>query len=175
MTNPYAPPPPSQQGGPRSPLSEAGRNREQEPEGPSTSGRGGPDAPRRRPSPQETRTTTRRVLAAAGCALGALVTTALPLPWPALGVLFSLGALVLGMRALFAVRAANLTRSLMPVVAMTLVVGLLYLLASLGVVATWELQEERQGCLEQALTVSARDSCESAFREGLDRLRPDLS
>lgn len=176
MKNPYAPPPPAQEAEPRAAESLRRLDRETPQDRPPVpGGRGRPVRSRRRASPAEVRVISRRVFAAAGCALGALVTTALPLPWPALGVLLSIGALVLGVRAWLAVRGTNLTRSFMPVVAMSLVVGLLYLASSISVVITWPLQQERQDCLRQALTVSAHDACETDFREGLDRLRPDLS
>lgn len=125
---------------------------------------------RPRPTPDQVRTASRRTFAAAGFTFGALVTTALPLPGPAFGAVLAVAALVTGIRALVAVLSAGLQRSLLPVVAVGLALALLYLVSSLGVIATWPIQQERQDCLARALTVSARDACEEDYREAIESL-----
>lgn len=172
MTNPYAPPP-SQPGSQPEQARDARRERR-------TAFRDDPRAepqahdrpaapPPTPPSPEVVRATTRRVLASTGVTTAALLSTALPLPWQAAGAVLSLLAVLLGVRALRAVRRAGLRRPLMPVVVAGLAVACLYLVSSLGVLATWPLQTQRQECLDRALTLAARDSCEADFREGIQR------
>ncbi len=183
MGNPYAPPPasgPPQDDPALGPARERQRQRPggvppegPRPPGPPSTGRGPGTGPGRRPpSPEEVRTAGRRSLAAIGFTFGALITSGLPLPWQALAVAFSLAAVVAGIRALRTARATGLRRTLMPVVAVSLLLGAVYLVSSIGVVITWSIHQERQDCLNRALTVSAQDACEAEFRKALEEFSP---
>jgi hypothetical protein len=175
VDNPYAPPPDSGRrppGGGQRPappsssrgrLDEEQRDRGHQP-GPDA-GRPRPAPPRPRPSPEQVRAAGRRTLAATSATLATLVVTSLPLPWPALGVPLSIGAVVLGIRALLAARAAGLQRSVMPLLAVGLVLSLLYVVYSLSILATWSIHQDRHDCLARAVTVSARDACDAEFQE----------
>jgi hypothetical protein len=182
--NPYAPPPasgPPPQNGPG--TTDPTRERQRpwpggvppeapRPPGPPSTGRGRRTEPSGRPpSPEEVRTAGRRALAATGLTFGALITSAMPLPWQALSGAFALAAVVAGVRALRTARATGLRRSLMPVVTISLALGAFYLVSSIGVVMTWSIQQEHQDCLARALTVSAQDACEADFRQALERFR----
>lgn len=162
MTNPYAPPPQRPDVEPdRRRTPDAGHD-----ERPGADG-GAPAPPK--PSPETVRAVTRSVLRATGVTMAALLSTALPLPWQAAGTVLALAGVVLGVRALRAVRRAGLRRPLMPVVVASLAIAGLYLVSSLSVLATWPLQTQRQECLERALTVASRDACEAQFREAIER------
>lgn len=170
MNNPYAPPPARGQGGPG--TEEPPRRGRPGPRETRRTGHGQPREPAPRPSPEQARTASRRTFAAVACTVGVLLVTAFPLPWPALGLPLSLAALVLVVRAFIVVRAARLERALVPVLAMTMVIALFYVLYSSTILATWPLHQERQECLARALTVSARDACNAEFQDALDGLRP---
>jgi hypothetical protein len=105
--------------------------------------------------------------------LGSVLVATLPLPWQAAGVLFAVAALVVGVRGLVVAGRAR-TRGLLPLLAVGVVIALSWTLI-LGVqVALWPVQQDKQECLEGALTISATNACESQYEQDLDDLRTSL-
>jgi len=101
--------------------------------------------------------------------IGVVLATGLPLPWQVLGMALCLVALVQGVRALRAVLRAG-ARRMLPAVTIGLAVCALFAVSSVSVLATWPVQVARQDCLERALTISARETCEAEYRQALEDL-----
>ena len=100
--------------------------------------------------------------------LATLVTAALPLPWQAAGLAFAVVTVVVGVRALQAAWRAGL-RTLVPLLGVGLAFAMLMSVALGAILALWPLQVERQDCLRDALTISARETCEADFQESLQQ------
>lgn len=98
--------------------------------------------------------------------LATLVTAAMPLPWQAAGLAFAVATVVVGIRALQAAWRAGL-RTLVPLLGVGLAFAMLMSVALGAMLALWPLQVERQDCLRDALTISARETCEADFQESL--------
>lgn len=105
--------------------------------------------------------------------LASVLVATLRLPWQAAALPFALAAVVVGVRALVvAVRARS--RGLAPLLAVGLVIALSWTLL-LGVqLALWPAQQDKQDCLEGALTIGARNACELQYEKDLDDLRISL-
>ena len=101
--------------------------------------------------------------------IGVVLATGLPLPWQVLGMALCVVALVQGVRALRAVLRAG-ARRMLPAVTIGLAVCALFAVSSVSVLATWPVQVARQDCLERALTISARETCEAEYRQALEDL-----
>ena len=166
MSNPYAPPPRTR--GPDEDGAEKGDPPRQRPWPGGVTPPARPSRPK--PTEEQVRAAGRRVITATLVTLGALVGTALPLPWLVLGSALALLAVLLGVRAVISVVSARLMRSLLPLATVSLILASLFLFSSLAVLATWPIHQARQDCLARALTVSARDACEADYREALEGL-----
>ena len=68
-----------------------------------------------------------------------------------------------------AVRARS--RGLAPLLAAGLVIALSWTLLLSVQLALWPAQQEKQECLERALTIGATSACEREFEQYLDDLR----
>jgi len=99
--------------------------------------------------------------------LAALVTGTLPLPMQAAALLFSVAAIVVGVRALRAVWRPGLRERLAPVLLLGLVFASLLAISFSVMLALWPVQMERQECVSRALTLSARQACETRYQEAL--------
>lgn len=170
MGNPYAPPPERSRGA----GAPSGPPSAQEPVARPPSGTGPTPPERPGATPDQVRTAGRGVLRFGLTTMGALVATSLPLPWQAAGAVLSVLAVVLGVRAARAVwRTPPLRRPLLPLLVVGFAVAGASLVTSLTVVATWPIQQAYQDCLGRALTVSARQTCDTEFRDALaERLTP---
>ncbi len=123
--------------------------------------------------PADVALAVRRVRGFGALSLGAILATALPLPWQVLGTVVCLAALVSGISALRAVIRSSARRRLLPVVTVGLAVCAVFLVSSLSVIATWPIQQARQDCLDRAITLSAREQCEAEYRQSVEeRLSP---
>ncbi|HEY3436375.1 MAG TPA: hypothetical protein VGK35_01690 [Actinotalea sp.] len=105
--------------------------------------------------------------------LASLVTAPLPLPWQIGSLAFSVAAVVMGVRALIAVRRAGIKGAVLPAVT----AGLLLAAALSGfaalTLALWPQQSAYQQCRTDALTISAREACDADYVRSLrDRLMP---
>ena len=157
--HPAGPPPWPQNGGPNGPH---GPNK---PNGPHAQHRPAP-APPNPPDPEDVRRASRRVMDFGLLMLATLVTAAMPLPWQAAGLAFAVATVVVGIRALQAAWRAGL-RTLVPLLGVGLAFAMLMSVALGAMLALWPLQVERQDCLRDALTISARETCEADFQESL--------
>ena len=105
--------------------------------------------------------------------LGSVLVATLPLPWQAAGLLFAVAALAVGVRGLIIAGRAR-TRSWCRCspsgsssrCSWTLILGVQ--------LALWPVQQDKQECLEGALTISATNACETQYEKDLDDLRTSL-
>lgn len=105
--------------------------------------------------------------------LASVLVATLPLPWQAAAFPFALGALVVGVRALVVAARAR-ARGLIPMLSVGTVIALSWTFL-LGVqLALWPLQQDRQDCLQGALTIEARTACESQYEKDLNELQPSF-
>ncbi|NCT89588.1 hypothetical protein GXB85_01270 [Cellulomonas sp. APG4] len=199
MSNPYAPPPPGRTGTQERPGSgrDGGRT-SSAPHGAGTGAPHGEPAPdgaerpdgRRHPAPVEggpgprgpgpqprppvdpeaARAASRRVLHFGLLMLATLLTSTLPLPWQVATLVFAVLAFVVGVRALVQVWRSGLRGALVSVLAVGLAFAALLAASTAGLIALWPVQMERQECLQDALTISATEKCESDYRDALDAL-----
>ena len=133
-----------------------------------------PVVPERPPAdPEGTARATSLTRLFAVLVLASVLVDTLRLPWQAAALPFALAAIVVGVRAIVvAVRARS--RGLVPVLAAGLVIASsLTLLLSIQL-ALWPVSLERQGCLEGALTIGARNACETQYTQHLEDLRAPL-
>lgn len=99
--------------------------------------------------------------------LATIVTGSLPLPWQAGSLGFVVAALVVGIRALRSVRRAGVRGGLVPLLAVGLAFTALLSLGTVGLLALWPVQLDRQHCLQDALTISANDKCQTDYQHTL--------
>jgi len=105
--------------------------------------------------------------------LASVLVATLRLPWQVAALPFALAAVVVGVRALVvAVRAR--ARGLAPLLAVGLVISLSWTLLLSVQLALWPAQQDKQECLERALTIGAKSACETQFEKDLDDLRTSL-
>ena len=105
--------------------------------------------------------------------LASVLVATLRLPWQAAALPFALAAVGVGDRAIVvAVRARS--RGLAPVLAVGLVISLSWTLLLSVQLALWPAQQNKQECLERALTIGAKSACETQFEKDLDDLRTSL-
>lgn len=126
-----------------------------------------PPPPRPAPDPEAVRAASRRVLHFGLLMLASLVTASLALPWQAAGLAFALAAVVMGARAMRAVWRAGLRGALVPVLAIGLAFAAMLSASLATMLVLWPVQVERQDCLRDALTISAREACEQQFQDAL--------
>ncbi|HEY5518634.1 MAG TPA: hypothetical protein VIK17_03200 [Cellulomonas sp.] len=100
--------------------------------------------------------------------LAGVVTSALPLPWQAASLVFIVAALVVGVRALRSVWRAGLRGMLVPMLTIGLVFTALMSVSMASLLALWPVQLDRQDCLQGALTIAARETCQVTFQNALE-------
>ena len=105
--------------------------------------------------------------------LASVLVATLRLPWQAAALPFALGAIVVGARAMVVALRAR-SRGLAPLLAAGLVIALSWTLLLSVQLALWPAQQEKQECLERALTIGATSACEREFEQYLDDLRISL-
>ncbi|MEZ0448421.1 hypothetical protein [Cellulomonas sp. ICMP 17802] len=101
--------------------------------------------------------------------LSSVLVATLPLPWQAAGLVFALGALVVGVRALVVsvrARAGGLT----PMIAVGVVIALFWSFLLILQLALWPMQQAKQECLQGALTISAQNACAAQYDKAVQDL-----
>jgi hypothetical protein len=94
----------------------------------------------------------------------------LPLPWQAATVVFLVGAVVAGARALRKVAVARLRGGLLPMLVGGLLLTGLLLAGMLSSLVAWGPLMDHQRCLQGALTESAQATCERDYREAVEEM-----
>ncbi|GEK22265.1 cytochrome d ubiquinol oxidase subunit II [Cellulomonas xylanilytica] len=168
MSNPYAPP----ENRPGTPDDAPAQEAPAWP--PAGAPRPASVAPERPPAdPEGTARATSLTRLFAVLVLASVLVATLRLPWQAAALPFALAAIVVGVRALVvAVRAR--ARGLGPLLAVGLVISLAWTLLLSVQLALWPAQQDKQECLEGALTLGARSACETQFEKDLDDLRTSV-
>jgi hypothetical protein len=106
--------------------------------------------------------------------LASILVSTLPLPWRVATVAFLAGATVTGVRALMAVSRARLRGGLLPLLTVGLVMTGVLATATLGSLAMWSVDADRQECLAGALTQTAQAACEQQYQDAITRWGSDL-
>lgn len=99
--------------------------------------------------------------------LAAILLSVLNLPWKVASLAFLAAAIVTGIRALVTVVRGRVRGSLAGMLVLGLVFSGLFSLTLLVTFATWPLQMKEQECLQGALTISAKTTCQHEFERGL--------
>jgi uncharacterized protein involved in response to NO len=127
------------------------------------------------PDPQTARAARRLILHFTLLILAALATASLPLPAQAAALLFSIAGIVVGARAMRVVWRPGLREELAPLLALGLAFAALLTLSLAATLALWPVQMEHQTCLSRALTLGARQDCETRYQESLTERLDELS
>ena len=183
MGNPYAPRPPgSPPPDPRrfqppatAPENTAPEDTAHPPAGlPGSSGPADPRAPRP-VDPEAARRATRSVMHFGLLMLGSLLTSSLALPWRLVSVAIALLALVVGIRALRRIWRAGLRGFLVVAMSAGVVMTFALALTTLAVIPVWQIEMDRQQCLDEALTISATSTCETTYRTAISDYQKSLT
>ncbi|EYR61775.1 hypothetical protein N866_16995, partial [Actinotalea ferrariae CF5-4] len=103
--------------------------------------------------------------------VASLLVLSLPLPFQAASVVFSAWAVVVGTRAVVAAWRAGIRRAAVPMAAALVGIAMWMTLSAGLQLALWPVLQERQDCLREALTTSAREACEDGYVQDVeDRL-----
>lgn len=108
----------------------------------------------------------RRTLAFALLVVGALLCQRLRLPWQAVGLAFSLTALVMGALAIASLVRLRQHGSVVLVSFGLAMVGFLAL-GQVSVLVLYPVQVRYQECLDQALTLQARSDCQEQLQDDM--------
>lgn len=106
--------------------------------------------------------------------LASLFSLALPLPWQLATVAFTVGTVVMGIRALLATRRAGGSSNLGPMLVVGIALSVMMSMSVLSSAVVYDLSVARQECLARALTTSATAACEKDFRESVEQRLQDL-
>lgn len=172
MTNPYAPPPADR----GRPPDEAGHDRGPDlpPErygGPPPAAPGRPQQPQppQRPEDPAAYEALRKRLGLFLLLLVAsLLVLSLPLPFQVASVVFSAWAVVVGARAVVAAWRGGIRRAAVPLAAGLVGIAMWMTLSAGLQLALWPVLLERQDCLREALTTSAREACEDDYQQAVE-------
>ncbi|MGJ7440175.1 hypothetical protein [Aquipuribacter sp. MA13-6] len=110
--------------------------------------------------------------------LGAELTRTLPLPWRLAGLVFSVLALVQGIRALRAVRAHRTgNRDGLPpgptggvLVLVGVVVAVVLTVVQVAMLAAYPLVQDQESCRDRALTRTALERCDDELFDRIEQL-----
>jgi hypothetical protein len=116
----------------------------------------------------------RQVLFFGACALGAMFSMSLPLPWPALGVVLLVLAVVLAIRGLVTANGLPLASGASLYLGLGLGMCAMFALYAVGLAATWGEQWDYQQCVTQSQTVQGRDACTSQYKQDTQNMFSDL-
>jgi hypothetical protein len=178
VTNPYAPPPGDGSSRPEKSAPGTPAPAVQTPPPPASPPRGPIPVPPARerpaPDPEAVRRTSRLVMHFGLLMLSALLVSSLTLPWQAASLMFAVAALVQGVRALRSAWTAGLRGALLPMLMVGIGGASMLVVGTIATLALWPVQMERQTCLHGALTISAQDGCDVAYRNSLDSVRKGL-
>ena len=127
------------------------------------------------PDLQTARTARRLILHFTLLILAALIVASLPLPAQAAALPFAIAGIVVGIRALRVVWRPGLREQLAPLLFLGLGFATLLAVSLAVMLAFWSVQMERQTCLSRALTIGARQDCETRYQESLTERLDELS
>ena len=120
------------------------------------------------PDPEQVAAITRSARTFAALMLAAVLTSSFPVPWQAAGLAFTVLALVVGARALVRAVRARVRGALTGMLIGGVGLAAFWLVVSSAMALMWPLYLDRQECLAGALTISARQECETRFKESVD-------
>lgn len=131
----------------------------------------GPPSPP--PDPEAVRAAHRRMFHLGLLMLATVLTYSLPLPWSAGAAVFSISAVVVGLLTVQALWRAGLRGPMVTLTVLFVLLAGFVTLALLTMLALYPVQAQREACLREALTISARERCEAEFEEAVtERLTP---
>lgn len=190
MGNPYAPKPPGTPPPPGDQHSDQHPDQQGQPAGPTPDGWGGATpseprgrrgqdrrerAPRAPVDPEVMRHLSRRLMVFALILLACLLLSSAPLPWRMGSVVLAVAAIVAGAMALRRAWRAGVRGMLVVAVASGMAVSATLGLATLAVIPVWDVEMERQTCMSEAITHSARAECLTDYRDGLQEYQDSLT
>lgn len=106
--------------------------------------------------------------------LASAILGTLHIPWQALALPFIVAAVVYGIRAALTASRAHVRGALVPMLIVGIAISAVWAMVAGGMLLLWPLQAERQACLADALTHTARAQCEQDFRQGLENWQDKL-
>lgn len=175
MGNPYAPKPPGtpppdpRRFQPQAPAPEDGVQL------PLAGDQATPSTPRPPVDPDAARLATRSVMHFGLLMLATLLTSTIALPWRLVSVAIGLLALVVGIRALRRIWRAGLRGFLVVAMSAGVIMTFALALTTLAVIPVWQIEMDRQSCLNQAITLSATSTCESDYQTAITEYQTSLT
>ena len=107
--------------------------------------------------------------------LATLLTSTIALPWRLVSVAIALLALVVGVRALRRIWRAGLRGFLVVAMSAGVVMTFALALTTLAVIPVWQIEMDRQSCLNEAITVAATSTCESDYQTAITEYQKSLT
>jgi hypothetical protein len=107
--------------------------------------------------------------------LASLLTSRLRLPWQLGGLAFALAALGTGIWALAAARRPGLREQVAPMLVVGLVFTVMLVLSMSSSLVLWSEQMTHQDCLDNAVTLSVRTACDTAYQDAVEDRLDDLT
>lgn len=107
--------------------------------------------------------------------LAGLLTMNLPVPWLVGSLAFTLGAIVVGYRALRFAWRSGLREQMAPLLMFGLTFTMLIGMSTSGRLAMWPVEVDHQECLGRAVTISANELCEADYQDALKERLADLT
>lgn len=101
--------------------------------------------------------------------LASLLTSRLRLPWQVGSLAFALTAFGTGVWALTVARRPGLREQVAPMLVVGLVFTAMLALSMASPLLLWSEQMTHQDCLDHAVTLSARDACETAYQDAVEQ------
>lgn len=132
-----------------------------------TAGKDTPDNP-------ATLRASRKVLWFGGLLLLTLFVQTLDLPWRLLTVLTGGAAAVFGVIALVAAWKARMRGLTIPAVVIGIVMSSVMALSTLLLLFIWQIEIDHQDCVNGAITVSARDTCDTTYQQDFEEWRKNM-
>lgn len=125
--------------------------------------------------PDAARQATRSVMHFGLIMLASLLTTSLALPWRLVSVAIGLLALVVGIRALRRIWRAGLRGFIVVALSAGVVMTFALALTTLAVIPVWQIEMDRQSCLDEAITIAATTACESDYATAITEYQNSLT
>lgn len=120
------------------------------------------------PDPEQVAALARQGRTFAALMVAAVLTSSFPVPWQAAGLVFTVLALVVGVRALIRAIRLRVRGTLTGLLIGGVGVSAFWFVVSIGMALMWPIYVDRQECLAGALTISARQECETQFRQSVE-------
>lgn len=108
------------------------------------------------------------VMGFGGLMLLTLLAGGLPLPWRVAGPLLGVATVVYGVLVVGRVRRLQWRGLLAPMLVVGLALtGVTTLASTLQLTTNWDVEVQRQQCLERSVTIAAQERCEREYRESI--------